>query len=100
MGTDATLDDAHAQTAEDEEQDKLLPTTTERIEMRTATILRYRIHGTPNHELVVMYRGRPLYRYHPDSIDIAKDHARAQGFTHVHFAGDWDKWAKPRGGKL
>ena len=81
--------------------------------MQTATIFRSHIYGTPRYELIVMYRGRPLNWYentthvfayvqegYPDSIDIAKGHARAQGFTHVRFAGDWDKRTKPRGGKL
>ena len=37
---------------------------------------------------------------YPDSIEIARQHAKRQRFTHVRFTGDWTKRTKPRGGKL
>lgn len=81
--------------------------------MKTATIERYHVYGTPRHNLRLTYRGKTVRwrdgiaevwadapHYGVESIDAFRAHAKRQGFTHVRIAGDWSKSAKPSGGKL
>lgn len=76
--------------------------------MKTATLERYHVWGTPNHCLALFYRNEELtprenpalpgHRALPawirdDDAGIAQlvSHARSLGFTHVKFEGDWSK---------
>lgn len=80
--------------------------------MKTATIERYHVWGTPRHNIRVTYRGKTLnhweglthsYADMPDSPE-AREHCKAyalrQGFDMVRYVGDWSKTTKPKGGKL
>jgi hypothetical protein len=82
---------------------------------RTATIERYHVFGTRHYCLSLIYRGRDLTpcfdSLHRVPVMVPDDAegilrmqriAKAQGFTHCRFTGDWDRYGrtKPRGGKL
>lgn len=88
---------------------------------RTATIERYPVHGTWRFELAVRYRGETLRWWAdgahvfalivddptrddttglPVAVQAARQHAKAQGFTHVRFTGDWSKRTMPKNGRV
>lgn len=83
------------------------------MKRRTATIERYHVWGTPHYCLGLFYRGEELTpKVSPGSLlaewipadDAGRERlrtlAKAQGFTHVRFTGDWSWPFPPRGGKL
>jgi hypothetical protein len=78
------------------------------MKTKTASIERYHVWGTPHYCLALVYRGKdytphesptcPIPRMIPDDADgIAKLKrvARAWGFSHVQFTGDWDRMKRP-----
>lgn len=84
---------------------------------KTASIERYHVWGTPNYCLSMFYRTdemtprdpasfpghRALPAWIPDDatgIERMRVHAKANGFTHVRFVGDWERRVKPSGGKI
>jgi len=81
--------------------------------MKTATIERYHVWGTPNHCFAMFYRENELTPTHsptcPTPQWIPDDEqgrvrllrlAHMRGFTHIRYAGDWDKRTKPHGGLI
>lgn len=88
--------------------------------MKTASIERYQMWGTPRHHARAMYRGktiryvsseggRPVFVILDAPHWFGLDHdalmaewrtrLHALGFTHIRFVGDWGNTA-PKGGKL
>lgn len=84
---------------------------------KTATVTRAHVYGTPRFDLRVTYRGEVI-RWREGSADVwaivqhlspspdfdpvklCREYAKRQGFTHIRFCGDWDRYTKPKGGKL
>lgn len=69
--------------------------------MKTATIERYHIFGTCQHERHVLYRGRHIgarnQGYFPDDLqglESAKQWARAHGFTHYATVNNGKEYGK------
>lgn len=75
--------------------------------MKTATIQRYPIFGTPYYSLNMLYRGFTVWQ-EVDKWGIREPmkeltriaSLQENGFTHFRFTGDWDGRTKPRNGKI
>lgn len=87
------------------------------MKRKTATIERYHVYGTRDSYMArVMYRGRVLSHWQsgycsaahfpaPGGFpyeweEIARNHAKRHGCTHVRFIGNFQGVRKPRGGRL
>lgn len=87
------------------------------MERKTATIRREPVYGTMGYVVRLCVRGKTLHywengqtvylstvdRGQQDVLDRLKSSAKARGFTHVKYEGDWGKEhkrTKPQGGKL
>ena len=81
--------------------------------MKTATLERTHIYGTPRHQQALVYRGNVVrfwehghstYLQAPcfglETIASMVDRALEQGFTHIRFAGDWQGYTVRKTMKL